>query len=115
MTLAADLARQATFRHWVLDMISPGLFMMASKEMGTQLRAGNASLKFAPAEGEDFFRPHGWRHLESRSKLKTAALLNRLSPEMLAFAEYPEPPGPKGEFPWSGVCAFENDLYKDRP
>jgi O-methyltransferase involved in polyketide biosynthesis len=112
--LAADLARQTTFRHWILDLISPGLFAMAKREMGAELSAGNAPLKFAPVAGEEFFRRHGWRHLESKSKLKTAAQLNRLSPEMQSFAQYPEPVGPKGDFPWSGVCVFENDCRREQ-
>ncbi|MEO6567208.1 MAG: SAM-dependent methyltransferase [Opitutaceae bacterium] len=106
--LAADLAHQPSFRHWILDLMSPGLFARVNQEMGAKLRAGNAPLKFAPVAGEGFFRQYGWGHLESKSKFKTAAQLNRLSPEMMAFAEHPEPVGPKGDFPWSGVCVFEN-------
>jgi len=40
--------------------------------------------------------------------LKTAAELNRLNAEMKAIAAIPEPEGPKGAFPWSGACLFEN-------
>ena len=76
--------------------------------MGSFLKEANAPLKFAPKEGEGFFIAYGWRLLESRSKLKTAAELNRLSDEMMAVAAYPEPEGPKGDFPWTGACLFEN-------
>jgi methyltransferase (TIGR00027 family) len=106
--LAQDLSAQITFRRWVLDMMSPGLLVMALKEMGAYLKEANAPLKFAPMAGESFFLPYGWKLLESKSKLKTAAALNRLSDEMLVFAAYPEPEGPRGDFPWSGVCLFEN-------
>jgi O-methyltransferase involved in polyketide biosynthesis len=106
--LAADLSAQHNFRRWVFDLMSPGLLAMALQEMGSYLSEGNALLKFAPAEGEEFFLPYGWRSIESKSKLKTAATLNRLSEEMLAFAAYPEPEGPKGEFPWTGACLLEN-------
>ncbi len=106
--LAYDLSREHHFKRWVFDLMSPGLFLKAQKEMGSFLEAANAPLKFAPEEGEGFFLPFGWRSLESRSKLKTAATLNRLSDEMLAYAAYPEPKGPKGAFPWSGTCLFEN-------
>jgi len=27
---------------------------------------------------------------------------------MTTYAALPEPEGPKGKFPWSGVCLFEN-------
>jgi len=107
--LAKDLSAQPNFKRWVFDMMSPGLFVMVQKEMGSFLTDANAPLKFAPAEGEGFFLPHGWRSLESRSHLKTAATLNRLSAEMLTYAAYPEPEGPKGDFPWAGVCLFENN------
>ena len=106
--LAADISAQHNFRRWVFDLMSPGLLAMLLEEMGSFLREGNAPLKFAPADGEEFFLPYGWRSVESKSKLKTAATLNRLSDEMLAFAAYPEPEGPKGEFPWTGVCLLEN-------
>ena len=106
--LASDLSAQPHFRRWVFDLMSPGLLAMAQKEMGSFLKEANAPLKFAPKEGEGFFIPYGWRLLESRSKLKTAAALNRLSAEMMVIAAYPEPEGPKGDFPWTGACLFEN-------
>jgi hypothetical protein len=40
--------------------------------------------------------------------MKIAAALNRLTAQMMEFASMPEPEGPKGTFPWSGVCVFEN-------
>lgn len=106
--LATDLSSQKHFQRWVFDLQSPGLLAMAKKEMGSALKDSNASFQFAPKEGEGFFLPYGWRSVESRSKLKTAATLNRLSDEMKAYAAYPEPEGPKGDFPWSGACLFEN-------
>jgi len=107
-SLAKDLSDQLHFRRWVFDLMSPGLLKMVQKEMGSYLAEANAPLQFAPAEGEDFFLRYGWKPLESKSKLKTAATLNRLSDEMKEFANYPEPEGPKGDFPWTGVCLFEN-------
>jgi hypothetical protein len=90
-------------------MMSPGLFAMLQKETGFQLlKESNVPLKFAPPEGERFYESYGWKHLESKSKLKTAATLNRLNDEMRSYAAYPEPEGPKGDYPWSGVCLFEN-------
>jgi len=106
--LAQGLSSQKSFRRWVFDLMSPGLLELATKEMGSFLKEANAPLKFAPEEGEGFFLRYGWKNLESKSLLKTAATLNRLNEEMMTFASYPEPGGPKGSFPWTGVCLFEN-------
>jgi methyltransferase (TIGR00027 family) len=106
--LAKDLSDQPHFRRWVFDLMSPGLLALAQKEMGSFLKEANAPLVFAPTEGEGFFLRYGWKSLESKSLLKTAATLNRLYDELIAFVAYPEPEGPKGDFPWSGVCLFEN-------
>jgi O-methyltransferase involved in polyketide biosynthesis len=106
--LAYDLSHQRNFHQWVLDIMSPGLLPFIKQEMGSMLDEANAPLKFAPAEGEGFFELFKWKHVTSRSKLKTAAALKRLSPEMMGYAAYPEPEGPKGDYPWSGVCLFEN-------
>ena len=59
-------------------------------------------------EGEAFFEAHGWKSVESHSMIQTAGRLNRLSPELKAFADMPEPPGPVRDFPWSGACLFKN-------
>jgi methyltransferase (TIGR00027 family) len=107
-SLSTDLSSQKHFQRWAFDLQSPGLLAMAQKEMGDALKDSNAAFQFAPKEGEAFFLQYGWRWLESKSKLKTAAALKRLSDEMMEFAAYPEPEGPKGDFPWSGVCLFEN-------
>ena len=106
--LARDLARLPKFKRWALDMGSPGLLALSRERMGNVLEASGTPLKFGPREGEAFFGPYGWTHLESKSLLQTAARLKRLSGQMLEFAAIPEPEGPKGDMPWSGVCLFEN-------
>jgi methyltransferase (TIGR00027 family) len=106
--LAHDLSGQLSFKRWLLDLMSPGLLTMVLKEMGSFLKEGNSVLKFAPREGEAFFLTYGWKHIESKSMLKTAATLKRLNGEMMAYAAYPEPEGPKDDFPWTGACLFEN-------
>jgi methyltransferase (TIGR00027 family) len=110
--LASDLSSQKHFHRWVFDLQSPGLLKLAQEKMGTAVKEGNAEFQFAPAEGEIFFLQYGWKNLESKSKLKTAAQLNRLNEQMLGFTSY-EPEGPKGDFPWSGVCLFENTNKSD--
>ena len=107
-TLSSDLSSKKNFRRWLFDMQSPGLLVMARERMGSALKGSNAEFQFAPEEGEEFFLKYGWRILESKSLLKTAASLNRLNEEMMKFSAIPEPEGPKGQFPWSGVCLFEN-------
>lgn len=113
-SLAYDLSHEKSFQRWVMDIMSPGILPMIQGEMGSLLDQAKAPLKFAPEEGEDFFRLFKWIPVESRSKLKMAAKLNRLTPEMMTYAAYPEPEGPKGSFPWSGVCLFENMAYASR-
>lgn len=107
-SLALDLWAQKSFKRWVFDMSSPAVLEIIQKEMGPVLKEGNAVFQFAPEEGEYFFYRYGWKVIESRSKLVTAAALNRLSPDLMQYASMPEPPGPKRSFPWSGVCLFEN-------
>ena len=107
--LALDLSDEESFRRWAFDMVSPGLLVMAQKEMGPFLRESNAVFQFAPAEGEGFFHRYGWKVLESKSCLKAASQLHRFAiQELKEFAQIPEPNGPKEAFPWSGVCLFEN-------
>lgn len=105
--LFLDLSAQPNFRRLVFDLFSPAVLAIAQKEMGAFLK-DNTGLKFAPKEGEAFLERYGWKPLESKSMLKAAAALNRLPDDMLAFAALPEPEGPKGDIPWSGVCLFEN-------
>lgn len=106
--LSSDLSGHVHFLRWVFDLQSPALLKMAVEKMGAALTGSGAKFQFAPEEGELFFEKYGWKNLESRSKLKTALLLNRLSGDIKNFAQMPEPPGPVRPFPWSGVCLFEN-------
>ena len=106
---ATDLSSQKNFKRWMFDMVSPALLKMTQEKMGPALGGSGAEFQFAPEEGEEFFLQYGWKSLESRSGLKTAASLNRLKEEiMLQVAAIPETEGPKSQFPWTGVCLFEN-------
>ncbi len=75
--LAADLREQAPFRWWLIDLASPRLLRMLEKTWGKRLAAGNAPMKFAPAEGTRFFEPFGWREAEFRSMWEEARRLRR--------------------------------------
>jgi methyltransferase (TIGR00027 family) len=106
--LATDLSSQPHFRRWIFDLTSPALLEMIQKEMQPALKGSGAVFQFAPEEGEAFFEKYGWKPIESRSKLKVAAKLNRLYDEIKPFADMPEPPGTHRPFPWSGDCLLEN-------
>ena len=101
--LAKDLAVPPTFQSWILDIASPGLLRMLAKRMAKQLNEA-APFKFAPPEGPDFFIPYGWKPVEVRSFLKTAAKLNRLSLLFRFFALLPETKKSRRDRPWSGLC-----------
>jgi methyltransferase (TIGR00027 family) len=105
--LARDLAAVSSFRGWVIDIASPGLLEMIQKQMGTSLDEAGAPFKFAPPEGPEFFVPFGWKPVDVRGMLKTAAKLKRLSWGMRLLALLPESKGKQGKRPWSGICLLE--------
>jgi methyltransferase (TIGR00027 family) len=105
--LADDLARPPAFQGWLIDIASPGLLRMIQKNTHDQFGDSVARLKFAPANGPEFFESHGWRLRSLRSTLKTAASLHRLSPMMRFFSLFPENPARSGSRPWSGICLME--------
>ena len=107
-SFAADLSSENNFKRWMFDMVSPALLKMIQERMGPALGGSGAVFQFAPEEGEEFFLQYGWKSIESRSGLKTAASLNRLNEQMLQVAAIPEPEGRRDQFPWTGVCLFEN-------
>jgi methyltransferase (TIGR00027 family) len=108
-SFATDLSSQKNFKRWMFDMVSPALLKMIQEKMGPALGGSGAEFQFAPEEGEEFFLRYGWKSLESRSGLKTAASLNRLNEEIMSqVAAIPETEGPSSQFPWTGVCLFEN-------
>jgi hypothetical protein len=72
--------------------------------MGPSLNQSGSSLKFGPAEGSEFFVPYGWKAVDVRSPLKTAARFKRLSFGMWLLSLLPESNGRQGSRPWSGIC-----------
>lgn len=105
-SLAQDLARPASYCHWILDLVSPGLLRRLQRNMAPQLSRGGATLKFGPQEGPEFFTRFGWKPVEVRTMLKTAARLKRLPFWMRPLALLPESPGAQGSRPWAGVCLY---------
>ncbi len=102
--LAVDLAAQASFRSWIVDIASPGLKQMLQKRMGTKLDAAGAPFKFAPPEGPPFFTRYGWTPADVRSLIKVAAKLKRLPLLLKILAMLPQSNGAQGKRPWSAVC-----------
>jgi methyltransferase (TIGR00027 family) len=78
--LARDLHARPSFRWWLMDLASPGLLRMLERSWAPQLRAGNAPLRFGPAEGTAYFAPFGWREAEYRSMWDEAHRLKREMP-----------------------------------
>ena len=103
-SLARDLAAPPSFQRWVIDLASPGLLRMLQKNLGKQVGAGGAALKFGPPEGPAFFTPFGWKALDVRNPLETAARLKRLSFGMWLASLLPTSNGAQGSRPWSGIC-----------
>jgi methyltransferase (TIGR00027 family) len=104
--LAEDLAAPAAFQRWILELSSPGLLRLLQKNMGASLSQGGSSLKFGPEEGPEFFVPCGWKPIDVRSPLKTAARFKRLSFGMRLLSLLPASNGHQGSRPWSGICLF---------
>jgi methyltransferase (TIGR00027 family) len=104
--LARDLSGPPAFRHWVLDLASPGLIEMMKQSVGNAMSAAGAPFLFAPAEGPPFFSAHGWQPIEVRSLIKSAAKIGRLPLAMRMFAMLPDSDGAQGSRPWSAVCLF---------
>ncbi len=105
--LAKDLAAGTHFQLWMTDLASPGLLRMMQRAAGKQLSEVGAPFKFAPAEGPEFFRPHGWEPLDVQGLLKTAARFKRPPFALRLLALLPERKSPQGNRPWSGVCLFK--------
>jgi methyltransferase (TIGR00027 family) len=107
--LADDLARPATFRHWVVDIANPALVEMMKQQAGGATQMAGAPFLFAPANGPAFFTPHGWTATEVRTMLKAAGKIGRLPIMMRPFALLPESATPSGNMPWSAVCLLERN------
>jgi O-methyltransferase involved in polyketide biosynthesis len=105
--LAKDLAANAHFQRWLIDLTSPGLLKMMQKTAGKRLSQVGAPFKFAPPEGPDFFKAHGWTPMEVKSLLKAAAQFKRPPFLLRLLARLPEKKRPAGNQPWSGVCLFQ--------
>jgi methyltransferase (TIGR00027 family) len=78
--LARDLHSQPGFAKWITDFASPMVLKRVNKQWGKQLNAAGAPLKFAPPEGELFFKQFGWCAEEFRDMMTETQRLNRPLP-----------------------------------
>jgi len=108
--LARDLATRPGFTRWVLELTSPGLLRILQKNIGGPLEQARAPLRFGPPEGPEFLLQFGWRPVDVRSMIKTAARLRKSPLFLRLLAMLPESKGQQGNRPWSAVC-----LYDRRP
>lgn len=106
-SLATDLAAPPSFQLWANDIGSPGLMRMLQKRLEKQLGPANSPLKFAPPEGPGFFTNFGWKAIEIRNVLKTAARVKRLPFFLRIMALLPDSNGAQGNRPWSGILLCE--------
>jgi methyltransferase (TIGR00027 family) len=111
---AEDLSGVESLRRWILDMHSPRLLAMMQRRTGKALEKVGAPFKFAPAEGPDFFRSHGWTPAQVEGLLHTAARFGRPPLLLRLFAKVADVRSWKANRPWAGVCLLErNSSLKD--
>jgi methyltransferase (TIGR00027 family) len=104
--LARDLAAQSKFFEWVIDLANPPLLKMMKKTYKT-LDEADASMKFAPAEGPNYFEQFGWHATEIHTALQSAAKLKRLPFLYRIFALLPDSKGKSPRQVWGGVVRLE--------
>lgn len=79
-SLSDDLHRSLPKAVWLLENISPEILARQRRLWGHRLKAAHAEHKFAPPEGLEFFRSHGWVPKSTRSLLDEAHRLGREMP-----------------------------------
>ena len=112
-SLASDLHQIPTCENWVIDLSSPGLMRMMKEKMDDSLDKANASFKFAPEEGSEYFRSFGWYTAQELSIFKTARKLRRLPFFMSLLALLPERKKDRIKRPWSGVILLSRTPPND--
>jgi len=87
---------------------------MMQRRTGKALEKVGAPFKFGPAEGPDFFRPHGWTPTQVEGLLHTAARFKRPPLLLRLIAGISDVRGWKAKRPWAGVCLLQkNSTAKD--
>jgi methyltransferase (TIGR00027 family) len=78
--LARDLHSQPAIQYWMCDLASPIILKRMQKWWGKQMKAANAWMDFAPAEGTKFFEPLGWREKEFHELYENSERIGRPMP-----------------------------------
>lgn len=92
IALAQDLLARPNLRFWLLDISGPRAARWGSRgKLGRQLASANATHRFAPEEGPEFFRPYGWVPVEVLSLWRESQRIGRL-PWWLGLLEAITPP-----------------------
>jgi methyltransferase (TIGR00027 family) len=99
-----------SLQRWIFDMHSPRLLKMMQRETGKALEKVGAPFVFGPAEGPDFFLPHGWQTVRVESLLKTAARFGRPPLFLRFFAKFLASQGWQPNRPFAGVCLLQKNL-----
>ncbi len=107
--LAEGLSGVGSLQRWILDMHSPRLLGMMQRRTGKALEKVGASFKFGPAEGPDFFVPHGWTPTQVEGLLHAAARFGRPPLLLRLFARIADVRGWKVNRPWAGVCLLQKN------
>ena len=78
--LSGTLTARQNLAHWLLDISGAAALRWGSRgQMGRQLASANATHRWAPREGPDFFRAFGWAPVEVHSSFEEAVRLRRMS------------------------------------
>jgi methyltransferase (TIGR00027 family) len=100
--LARDLGGRPEFRWWALDMIGPLFVQVAKKIAGRRMARADATLRFVPQEGAEFFRPLGWEPFDVRSSWVERRRLGR-EPKLMRAIWTVSPPRTREFFRQQGM------------
>jgi len=78
--LARDLHEKSPIQYWLCDLSTPLIVKRMQKWWGKQMKAANAWVQFAPAEGTKFFEPLGWREKEFHGLFENSLRIARPMP-----------------------------------
>jgi methyltransferase (TIGR00027 family) len=76
-SLADGLRARPSIRRWVLESVAPEVVKRNMRAWGKVLAQAHAEWKFAPLDGFDFFRRHGWSPTVKRPFFVEARRLRR--------------------------------------
>jgi methyltransferase (TIGR00027 family) len=78
--LAEELRHSLPEPRWLIDNVAPDVLARLKRNWDGRLTPGNATMKFAPANGLSFFEERGWHTRTTRSLLDEAERLGREMP-----------------------------------